>query len=554
MTLGLAQRQGDLLDDLMRFCDDVVGEESIYGLLHRERDRLFPDQAFADLFTDRGRRSVPPSVLACVMVLQRLEGCSDREAVDRFTFDARWRYACGVGGWESGPTSFVHTVLVRTRMRLRDSADPDRVFRVSKEVAAEAGLVGVRRVLDSAPLFDAVATQDTVTLIRSAVRGLLRGADGPLAQELRGVLCGGDDYAAAGKPVCDWDDATARDELIDVLVRDGLAILAALEGRDLAEPVVQAAQLLALVIGQDTETDPDGRFRIARRVTPGRVISTVDPDARHGHKSSARGYDGYKGHAAIDPDSEIITGAAAGPANAGDAAMTETLLHNLAANGDRDDSGDGDLGDEHDNDVGAGRRRVRAGDSARPAVYGDSAYGSGDNLELLERLRAKAMVKTQPAVAPGGRFAKDDFVIDLAAGTVTCPAGNTAAIPDRDADKLQVRFAQQCRDCPLRARCTTASDGRTIQITRHEQRLQDARARQSDPAWQADYRATRPKVERKLAHLTRRWHGGRRMRMRGLQRVDQDWKLLAGAVNLARLATLRVRWTPQGWAVIPTAA
>ena len=222
MTLGLAQRQGDLLDDLTRFCGEAVGDASIYGLLHRERDRLFPDAMFADLYTDRGRRSVPPSVLACVMVLQRLEGCSDREAVDRFTFDARWRYACGVGGWQAGPTSFVHTVLVRTRMRLRASEDPDRVFRLSKEVAAEAGLVGVRRVLDSAPLFDAVATMDTVTLIRSAVRGVLRAADGGLAGEVRAVLARDDDYVAAGKPACDWDDADARELLIDALVRDGL--------------------------------------------------------------------------------------------------------------------------------------------------------------------------------------------------------------------------------------------------------------------------------------------------------------------------------------------
>jgi Transposase DDE domain len=113
---------------------------------------------------------------------------------------------------------------------------------------------------------------------------------------------------------------------------------------------------------------------------------------------------------------------------------------------------------------------------------------------------------------------------------------------------VQVRFADHCTDCPLRQRCTTAAVGRTITIGRHEQRLQAARARQQDPAWQADYRATRPKVERKLAHLLRRRHGDRRVRVRGLQRVDQDWKLLAGAVNLAWLATVGIRWTPTGWA------
>jgi Transposase domain (DUF772) len=111
MTLGMAPRQGDLLDDITRFCDATLRADSIYAFLHRERDRLFPDEFFADLFADQGRRSVPPSVVATVMVLQRLEGLSDREAVERFTFDARWRYAAGVGGYDGeGRWSFVHTV------------------------------------------------------------------------------------------------------------------------------------------------------------------------------------------------------------------------------------------------------------------------------------------------------------------------------------------------------------------------------------------------------------------------------------------------------------
>ncbi|MCA1693003.1 MAG: transposase, partial [Actinobacteria bacterium] len=159
MTLGLAERQGDLLDDVVRFCDETLPEGSVYGLLHRERDRLFPDELFADLFSDRGRRSVPPSVVATVMVLQRLEGLSDREAVERYTFDARWRYAAGVGGYGEGRWGgFAHTVLVDMRERLRRSEHPDRVFEVGLEAAREAGLVGRRRVLDSTPLYDAVAT------------------------------------------------------------------------------------------------------------------------------------------------------------------------------------------------------------------------------------------------------------------------------------------------------------------------------------------------------------------------------------------------------------
>jgi hypothetical protein len=158
MSLGMAPRQGDLLDAITRFCDAAVRKDSIYGLLHRERDQLFPDEFFADLFSDMGRRSVPPSVVATVMVLQRLEGLSDREAVERFTFDARWRYAAGLGGYDSeGPTRFVHTVLVEMRERLRRSKRPDRVFEVTLSTAAAARVMGRRRVLDSTPLYDAAA-------------------------------------------------------------------------------------------------------------------------------------------------------------------------------------------------------------------------------------------------------------------------------------------------------------------------------------------------------------------------------------------------------------
>src|SRR5664279_5882176 len=136
---------------------------------------------------------------------------------------------------------------------------------------------------------------DTVTLIRSAIRGLLKTADSDLETTLRAVLTREDDYRSAGKPACDWDDETARVELVDALACDAHALLAAMDGGHLAEPVEQAAALLATVVGQDLDQDEAGVFRIARRVAKDRVISTVDPQARHGRKSSAHGFDGYKG-------------------------------------------------------------------------------------------------------------------------------------------------------------------------------------------------------------------------------------------------------------------
>ena len=251
MTLGLAPRQADLFRSTAAFCEGRVAPDSIYGVLHRECFRLFPDEMFADLFEDVGRRSVPPMIVAVVMVLQRIEGCSDREAVDRFAFDARWKYAAG--GLDFDYPGFVHTVLVDMRARLAKSARPDRIFEVTLDAARAAGLTGRRRVLDSTPLYDAVATMDTVTLVRSAIRGLLRACDQELAGELRSVLRRDDDYVSAGKPVCDYEDAAAREALVDALASDARALLGVLEGRELDPVLAQAAELLATVTGQDLD-------------------------------------------------------------------------------------------------------------------------------------------------------------------------------------------------------------------------------------------------------------------------------------------------------------
>ena len=280
MTLGKSPSSEDAFRSGTGFCRDRVSETSIYGLLYRESHHLFPDDAFADLFADIGRASVPPRIVAVVMVLQRLEGLSDREAVDRITFDLRWKYAAG--GLDFDYAGFVHTVLVDMRARLRRSERPNRIFEIGLEVARQAGLIGRKRVLDSTALYDAVATQDTVTLIRSAIRALLRIVDDTLGAALRSCCKRDDDYLAAGKPSCDWDDAEARDALVDALARDAYAILAMLDGRQLASEVTQAARLVAAVVGQDLEQREDGRFHIARRVAPNRS------QAPHGRRRRRR--------------------------------------------------------------------------------------------------------------------------------------------------------------------------------------------------------------------------------------------------------------------------
>ncbi len=434
------------------FCEPRVAPDSIYGLLHRECHRLFPDEMFADLFCDVGRRSVPPMIVAVVMVLQRIEGCSDREAVERFTFDARWKYAAG--GLDFDYPGFVHTVLVDTRARLARSEDPDRIFNVTLDAAKRAGLVGRRRVLDSTPLYDAVATMDTVTLVRSAVRGLLSVCDADLERRLRGVLARDDDYCSAGKPVCDWDDRAAREALIDALARDALALLVALEGVNLEAEVGKAATLLAAVVGQDLDEGEDGVFQIARRVAKDRIISTVDPDARHGHKTAARGFDGYKGHVAIDPDSELIVATAVTAGNAGDASAVDELLADdlPAASQSQVEQPDAEQPQVEQPEAERSEAGQAPGESGPLSVYGDCAYGTGEVLERLEQADAEIYTKTQSPTAPDGRFAKDKFTIDLDAATVTCPAGHRQ--PQRTWDRK--RESADFRVAPLPARSSYA--------------------------------------------------------------------------------------------------
>jgi IS5 family transposase len=524
MALGAAVVQ-QRFESPREILGDRLREGSLYRLLADHGDRLFPDDYFADLYKEsvRGRPTVPARVLATVMVLQAHEGLSDREAADRLEVDLRWQAAAGV---DTGAVAFHPTVLVGQRNRLRVSARPRRLFEDTKVVGREAGVLkGRARVLDSTAVYDAVATQDTVTQLRAAIRKLLVVLDTTaprLAARVRGVLVRDDDYATLGKPPCDWDDPAAREALVDALVLDALAALGVLDGEILTGAAGDAADLLAVVSGQDVAAGDDGVFRIVRGVAKDRVISTVDPEARHGHKSQNRRFDGYKAHASVDPDSELIDEVVVTPANTADRDAVDDLLADHAQAADK------------------------------PTVIGDSAYADGATRARLEGHGYEVLSKTPPVRNTAGGFPKDRFAVDPDAGTVTCPAQHTVAIRPARGGGGKASFAAHCSGCPLRADCTTSRRGRTISVHPHEAILQRARAEQARPEWRTRYRADRPIVERKIAHLMRRAWGGRRARTRGRLRVATDIETRAGAVNLARLAVLGLSFNRGGWTIATT--
>lgn len=258
-----------VLLDALGLCSGLVREGSVHRFLAENRLRLFPDELFADLFGRRGRPSMPGSLIAVVMVLQALEGCSDREAVERLRCDVRWKAAAGLAVDDEG---FDASVLVLWRRRLRASPRPERIFDAVREVASECGALSrsTRRALDSTVLYDAVATQDTVTMVGSQIRRVRRLA--PAA----GALGLSRDYDGRAKPSCDWGDPEQRAWLVDGLVDDACAVLDALDGTDTADDTADAEARAGGSWGWCWPTRPTRR---ARRSKSSRQPATPPPSS-----------------------------------------------------------------------------------------------------------------------------------------------------------------------------------------------------------------------------------------------------------------------------------
>jgi hypothetical protein len=517
------ERMDRQLTDTAALAGHLVPAGSMFAFLAAHRAEVFPDADYADLFSPpgAGRPSIPATQMAAVLTLQALHDYSDRGAAEAVRFDVRWKVAIGAALDDPG---FDPSSLVYWRKRLARSQRPHRVNDAVRKVIGQTGILKGRRrrAVDSAILADAVATQDTVTQLVSAIRRVAREVPG--AAEQIAAVCTGHDYSRPGKPKIDWDDPAAKEELVSALVNDADALVAALADAELEEAAAAAVALLALVAGQDVEPAEgsdgrDGRWRIARKVAEDRVISVNDPDARHTRKSPEARRDGYRAHLAADPDTGIITDekltGAAGTENS-DAAVAAEFVAAEGPAVHRD--GDRDQDEASDGQV---------------AWYGDSAYGTGDLRAAIADAGHRAVIRPWPLLpAVEGGFTADDFTVDAAAGTVTCPAGVTRHVTAKNA----VIFGVACRDCPLRQRCTTARSGRTVHLHEHDSLLRAARADwTAGPELRQDYMAHRPHIERAVAQIAT-WRGRRlKLRYRGEARNNAWLKRRTAAVNLRNL-------------------
>jgi hypothetical protein len=498
----------------------LVPDGSVFAFLAAHRGEVFPAELFADLFPSvTGRPSLPGEVAAAVLVLQALHDLSDRDAVAAVRCDIRWKVACGLPLDHEG---FHPTTLTYWRRRLAASDRPDRIFEAVRSVITQTGVLHGKtmRALDSVVLDDAVATQDTITQLIAAVRRVSREVPGAAA--VIAEKCRAHDYGDPGKPAIAWDDRAARDALVSGLVADAAAVLGALAGAELDDKAVSALALLALIAGQDVEPaegsdGTDGRWRIARKVAADRVISTVDTDSRHVHKSRHQRQDGYKAHVAIEPGSGLFT---AGK-------LTRAVGE-----------------DNHEAVVGL---ELLQGEDAGLQVLGDTAYGSGQARADLAAAGHTAIIKPGPLrTAVEGGFTVDDFAVDEAAGTATCPNGITRRITRN----RSVTFGVACRNCPLRARCTTSKTGRSLDLTDHDAVLRQARR---DWAARDDlrdiYRQHRPMVERSIAWLIGPKNRCRQLRYHGVTKNDQWLHLRMAGLNLRRLINLGLHAADDSWMI-----
>jgi len=502
---GRSRLDRELLDAEM-IAGHLVPPGSVFAFLAEHRGELFPGSFTADLFPSAtGRPSLPADLVGSVLALQALHDLSDGQAADALRFDIRWKVACGRSLTQ---VSFDPSTLVYWRRRISKSDRPDRVFDAVAAVIAGTGILRGRRkrCVDSTVFDDAVSTQDTCTQLTAAMRKVARVVPG--AGEVIAAVCRLD-YSRPGKPDIDWDDPQAKQDLVSDLVNDALAVLAELTGPGAPErddAAADALGLLALVAGQDVEPagdsdGTDGRWRIARKVAPDRVISTAGRQARHTRKSKSKRRDGFRGHVAAGPESGLITDCEMTMA-AGQGSTDAENGVKMAARDRFRSSGAGtstEAGPQPEEDPGAADAGQEQGQGLE--VYGDSAYGSGQARADYRDGGHDTVIKPGPLkpAVPGG-FTIDDFTVDEEQGTVTCPNGVTRPMSKNRA----VTFGAACAGCPLRARCTTAKDGRPMTI---------------HPQFKQAY-PTRSSIERTIAWTATQ--NGRRVRLRYIGTIKNN--------------------------------
>ena len=522
---------------------DYVGQDTFYGLLASLRGQLFSDDDFAEIYCpDNGRDSVPPSLLATALLLQTYDKVSDAEAKARADFDIRWKVALGIE-IEDRPFAKSTLQMFRAQLILHDKVR--EVFEGSLRLARQSGYLkkrGMRVALDTTYILGRGAVKDTYNLLADGIVKLLRvlAAVANIAVGEWAEAQGYQRYFGSsikGEATIDWSDRKARRKLLGEIVADAdrLLELARQAWVELPEDsaqrqsIVDGAELLGQLLLQDIERksgdgdvdahadDADDGVSIRDGVSKDRMLSVHDPELRHGHKSSRRRFNGHKAAIVVDTDSQLITAVDVLPGNAPDNLGALELV-------EQSEASTGSVVDE---------------------AMGDAAYGDGGTRQTFADAGRRLVAKV-PGRPDRKHFPKNDFHLDLAAGSCTCPAGQvtrTIVPAGKRTDGAGRVYRLQafqfdgavCGVCPLRSQCIAAQgrQGRRVLIHPQEGMLQQARALQQSADYD-EYRARRVVVEHRLARLVQL--GIRQSRYFGRVKTKFQLYLAATVANLTLVA------------------
>ena len=518
--LGRRKSQAELFDvgNVFPF---VLKPGTFHAQLAHASSRLFSDDDFIKLYSERiGRPSVPPSMLALTVLLQQEAGISDEETIERTGCDLRW---AAILRRVAGEPLCVKSTLQVFRGHLVLHDEVRTLFQKSIQEAKRAGLLkgkALRVAIDTKPIVGRGAVQDTYNLVATGIRqvaAVLARAAGLTTDVWLGANQLGRyaEPSVKGSADIDWSDEEARGRLLTELVKAARCVLALAEAG--GEEAVRSAELLSALLLQDIQVQesPEGpAAKIKEGTASGRIPSATDSDQRHGRKSASNRFTGHKASIAADVESEIILAVDVLPGDAGDATGALALVQQAEANAEL-------WVQETLADCAYGGHTARRGAETRQAFADDGRV-----------LHAKVGQEAQRGVFP-----KSAFVLDLDNHTVTCPQGHTTrrySLP-KEGGKL-FSFGSLCRDCPLRAYCTTNAQGRTIQVHPQEARRQAARAYQQTPEGRTHLRE-RVVVEHRLARLGQLGIGQARYRGRTMTRFQ--------LMMAATIANLRRTWNWQ---------
>jgi hypothetical protein len=522
--LGRRESQGDFFrpDHAYR---DHVGEETFFGLLARHGSDWFRDEDFVALYReDFGRPSVPPSQLAVALLLQAHDSVSDEEAIARSAFDLRWKVALGL---ELGEKLCAKSTLQRFRAQLVLQEAPGQIFDRGVEACRAAGLLKratLSAAIDTTPILGRGAVRDTYNLVSDGIRQVvdeacrLKGWERDEIVEAEGLSR---HFASSfkGSLDLDWSDAEERRAVVGQLVADARVALALAtralrgyaKGAAPTQTLREAQRLLAQLLAQDIDEEPEdgGGPSIRRGTARDRIVSTTDPEMRHGHKSHSKGFEGYKAAIVVETGSGVILATDVRAGNVHDREGTAELVAGAAE---------------------------RSGQELEE-VLGDTAYGDLETRESISVLGAEVIAKAPPGTRKG-MFNRRDFHADPKRGVARCPAGKRSirseAVAGDDPGWRYVFSRNDCSPCPLREKCTKSrAAARILQITEKTEALWRLRKQQKTKRFRKRYRK-RVVVEHRIGRLIQL--GNRQAKYFGKIKTGFQIALAATVANLMLVA------------------